>query len=71
MEIPSCEAAGNFHFRPKPEKASTFFTMELEMRKRKKLTPHLPFGENRNHHLNAMLPPFFIGGRDGDSTMKL
>ena len=51
--------------------ASTFFTMELEMRKRNRFTPHLPLDENRNHHLNAMLPPFIIGGQDGDLPMKL
>ena len=48
-----------------------FFTMEFEMRKRNRLTPHLPLDEKNNHHLNAMLPPFFIGGRDGDMPMRL
>ena len=51
--------------------ASTFFTMELEMEKKNGFTPHLPFDENRNHHLNAMLPPFIIGGRDGDLPRRL
>ena len=52
-------------------KASTFLTMELEIRKRKRFMPHLPPGENQNHHLNAMLPPFIIGGRDGDPSLRL
>jgi hypothetical protein len=56
-------------FSVKAGKASSFFTMELKMPKRKKLTPHLPLDENRYHHLNAMLPPFIIGGRDGDLPM--
>ncbi len=51
--------------------ASIFLTMELEMPKSNRFTPHLPFDDNQNHHLNAMLPPFVIGGRDGDLPMKL
>ncbi len=46
-------------------RASTFFTMELQMNKRNTSAPHTPLNENPKHNLNGILPPFEAEGRDG------
>jgi [ribosomal protein S18]-alanine N-acetyltransferase len=46
-------------------KASTFYTMELQMNKRNTVAPHSPLSENPKHNLNGILPPFEVEGRDG------
>jgi hypothetical protein len=46
-------------------KASTFYTMALQMNKRNTFAPHSPLVENPKHNLNGILPPFKIEGRDG------
>jgi ribosomal-protein-alanine N-acetyltransferase len=46
-------------------KASTFYTMELQMNKRNTFAPHSPLNENPKHNINGILPPFDIEGRDG------
>jgi [ribosomal protein S18]-alanine N-acetyltransferase len=46
-------------------KASTFFTMKLQMRKKNTFAPHPPLNENPKLNLNGILPPFETEGRDG------
>lgn len=57
-----CYAAISFAM---DSKASTFFTMELQMNKKNTFAPHLPLNENPKHNLNGILPPFEAEGQDG------
>lgn len=46
-------------------RASAFFTMELQMKKKKISAPHSPLKENPKRNLNGILPPFKVEGRYG------
>jgi ribosomal-protein-alanine N-acetyltransferase len=46
-------------------KASTFYTMELEINQKNTFSSHLPLDENPKLNFNGILPPFETEGQDG------